>query len=166
MNVATTEMSLSRIIRVVLALALSMTIGGLTLLFLAPLAGDTIIAAAFRFMEAVLTDPEPGEVIHYTATSISRLMMLLLAAPILLTGCIGLITGWRSSLWHIAGTAIITAAIPWLMRAQLQQPTPGELRVSAYLAAVGAVTGLIYWLIAVPAGEHPKNTVTTAGSKQ
>lgn len=160
MKTATAKMSLSRMIRVVLALALSITIGGLTLLILSPLAGDTIIAAAFRFMETVLSSPEPEEIVQYTATSISRLMMLLLAAPILLTSCIGLVAGWRSSLWYISGTAIITAAIPWLMRAELQQPTPGELRVSAYLAAVGAITGLVYWLIAVPAGIREKATAS------
>lgn len=141
-------MSLARLTRVILAFITAITIGGLMLLALSFLASDIIVAGIFRLWEAILNSDNPDEIMRDTAFALGKLLTLLLAAPILLTGLTGEIAGWRSKLWYIVTTAILTAAVPWLLRTRMQQPTDGELQIAGYLAAVGAVIGLIYWLIA------------------
>lgn len=145
-----------RFIRVTVALIAAIFLGSLTLLFLSPLAGDAIMDALFRFLKAMMTAGNPMIIAAFTIVAIGKLLLLITVVPIVVIGLIGEVAGWRSGLWYVTGTAIITAAIPFLLRASFSTPTPGELRVSAYLATAGMVSGTIYWLIA---GSRQKNTI-------
>ncbi len=139
---------ISRLFRVILAFVIAIVIGTVTFIILSPIAGDTILSGFYRFMEAMDATSDPIELTVYTVSSMGKLLFLIIVAPIAITGLVGELSKWRSALWYIAGTGLLTTAVPWLMLTEFRSPTSGEMRVSAFLLAVGAVTGLVYWLIA------------------
>ncbi len=140
--------ALMRLIRVAAALIIAIIMGALALLVLSPLAGDALMGGFSHFMDALLAADEPANLIVATVTGMGRLVMVLTVAPVVFIGLVGEVARWRSMLWYVAGTALLTAAIPWIMRGGWLTATPGEMRVSAYLAVAGLISGTIYWLIA------------------
>ncbi|WP_346335520.1 hypothetical protein [Hohaiivirga grylli] len=137
-----------RFIRIFLALIAAVLFGTFALVFLSFLAGDTLASGAFHFMNALADAPDPIEVMLVTFKAFGKFITLLLLGPILLTALIGELLKIRAGLWYITGTAILSGIIPWLMRAQLSEPTAGEFRVAAYLAIVGGIIGFVYWVLA------------------
>jgi hypothetical protein len=70
------------------------------------------------------------------------------------------VLGMRSLLWHTLATAVLTAAVPWILRGDARITTPAELHVSLVLGLTGAVAGLVYW--AIIGGRAPRRPNPTA----
>lgn len=146
---------IGRLFRMVVALIAAIFAASLAILIVWPVAPDTMIVAIHRLFDIVAYSERPDVVIAETATSIGRLLMLLLVAPVAVTGLIGEVARLRSALWYVAGTAVVTAAVPWLLRPETRMPSTGELHISALLGIVGVVAGLVYWLIAGRSAHRP-----------
>lgn len=139
---------IGRLFKIALALIAAIVTGSLAILIVWPVAPDTLFVAIHRLFDIIADSERPDLVIAETVTSVSRLLMLLLVAPVVVTGLIGEIARWRSAYWYLARTALLTASIPWLLRPENRVPSAGELHISALLGIVGAIAGLVYWLIA------------------
>jgi|GEM_PF-1583205 len=137
-----------RLFRLAFAFIAAIFTGTIAIFIVWPFAPDTMMVAIQRLFDIIAFSERPDLVISETATSIGHLLTMLLVAPVVVIGLIGEVARWKSSLWYIAGTGILTAAVPWLLRPETRVPSPGELYISALLALVGAIIGLVYWLIA------------------
>lgn len=56
--------------------------------------------------------------------------------------------GARAFVWQAGATALLTGAVPFLVRGFGRQPTSQELHVAFVLVLAGAVSGAVYWLVA------------------
>ncbi|MCB8819087.1 hypothetical protein [Microvirga rosea] len=147
-------------------LALLIAIGASTLfLFIASLVdpvmgtltGDTLLVGFWTFVDDVFSVEDPGPMIAEAAFAVGRVAFVLLVFPPLLVAVVSEVVRARGVLWYMGAMAVLTAAIPWVLRGSARTATPGELHVSAVLALTGAVAGLVYWAIAGhrAGGERP-----------
>ncbi|ACK82805.1 hypothetical protein [Methylorubrum extorquens] len=77
----------------------------------------------------------------------------LLILPPTLAALVGEMLGLRSPFWYGGAAAGLTALLPWLARggpppAAGSVASAAEARLAAILLVTGAVSGLVYWLIA------------------
>jgi hypothetical protein len=77
------------------------------------------------------------------------------AAPLAVAALIGEIAGARSLLWYSGVSATLAGASPWIARAakgldRAREASPLEIRIALLFFLTGALTGVIYWLIAAP----------------
>jgi hypothetical protein len=73
---------------------------------------------------------------------------------------VGEVAGVRAYTWYAGATALIAAAAPTILRAargggRLAEASPAEGRFALLFFLAGALTGTIYWLIAVR-GRQPR----------
>ena len=73
--------------------------------------------------------------------------------PVVLVATVGEAVQQRSFLWSAGGTAILTAAVPTLLRTAKQLPTAAAMsahegRFTGLLFLTGVVAGTLYWLVA------------------
>lgn len=76
------------------------------------------------------------------------------AAPLAIAALIGEVAGVRAYTWYAGASALFAAASPWIARAARGLPRAGEMSVAEGRLALlffltGALTGSLYWLIAV-----------------
>ncbi|MBY6240982.1 hypothetical protein [Methylosinus sp. Sm6] len=75
-------------------------------------------------------------------------------APLGFVALIGEAAGVRAYAWYAGGSGILAAAAPWIARAARGSARAGEMnaaeaRFALLFFLAGALTGSIYWLIAV-----------------
>jgi hypothetical protein len=86
-----------------------------------------------------------------------RLIATVLLAPPAFVALVSEVLGARRLVWHAGATAVVTGALPWIVRGGTRIATPEEVRISIILALTGAVAGFVYWLIAGrSAGPEPE----------
>jgi hypothetical protein len=86
-----------------------------------------------------------------------RVLATVLLAPPVFVALVSEVLGARRLVWHAGATAVVTGALPWLVRGGARTATPEEVRISIILALTGAVAGFVYWLIAGRrAGREPE----------
>ncbi|MGO4706669.1 hypothetical protein AB4072_12945 [Microvirga sp. 2MCAF38] len=115
---------------------------------MATLTGDTVFAGFWSLMDDIFSSDDPEPIIRQAFEVMGRLVFTLLVFPPLLVAIVSEVVKAKSLVWHVCATAILTAAVPWILRGSIRVATPAELHVSAVLGLTGAVAGLIYWLIA------------------
>ncbi|NIX75362.1 hypothetical protein [Microvirga terricola] len=115
---------------------------------MATLTGETLFVGLSKFFDAIVSADDPGLVVAHALSGIGRLIFIFLVFPALLVAVIGEAVRARSLIWYGGATGVLTAAVPWILRGSAHVAAPGELHVSAVLGLTGAVTGLVYWLVA------------------
>lgn len=100
-----------------------------------------------------LADGIPPEVAVMAAFGLAQALGLLLILPPTLAALFGETLGLRSPIWYAAASGGLTALLPWLARGGAAPPSgseaaAAEARFAAILLLAGAVSGLVYWLIA------------------
>ncbi len=126
---------------------------------MAVLTGDTLFVGFWSLVDAVFSVEDPGPIVEDAFLAVGRIMFTLLIFPPLLIAVISEVLGMRSPLWHTLATAVLTAAVPWILRGAARVANPAELHVSLVLALTGAAAGLVYWAIAGrEAGGRPTET--------
>jgi hypothetical protein len=115
---------------------------------MASLTGDTLFVGFWSFVDAVFTSDDPGPIVSDAFLAVGRIVFTLLVFPPLLVAIVSEVLGMRSLVWHAGATAVLTAAVPWILRGAARVGSPLELHVSLVLGLTGAVAGLIYWMIA------------------
>jgi hypothetical protein len=129
---------------------------------MALLTGDTLFVGFWSLVDAVFAADDPGPIVEDAFLAVGRIMFTLLIFPPLLIAVISEVLGMRSLLWHTLATAVLTAAVPWILRGDARIATPAELHVSLVLGLTGAVAGFIYW--AIVGGREPRRASPTAPS--
>jgi hypothetical protein len=76
------------------------------------------------------------------------------AAPLAIAALIGEVAGVRAYTWYAGASALLAAASPWIARAAHGSPRAAEMsategRFALLFFLTGALTGSIYWAIAV-----------------
>lgn len=115
---------------------------------MASLTGNTVFVSFWSLIDDVFSSEDPGPIIAHAFEVVGRIVFTLLVFPPLLVAIVSEVTKARSLLWHAGATALLTAAVPWILRGTPRGATPAELHVSVILGLTGAVAGFIYWLIA------------------
>ncbi len=118
---------------------------------------DGGLNAAVAFAFALVENPDYLDHGYPLSDAFEFFQMTLIAvcvAPLAIVALIGEAAGQRSWIWHAAGCGVIAAAAPWIARMAYGSPrahgaTQLELRVAALFFLTGALTGWLYWLIAV-----------------
>jgi hypothetical protein len=143
------------IVVIPLALLLALTASGLFFLIAAlvdpvvgALAGNTLFVGFWSLMDALIASENPDAVVEGALSGIGRLTFALFVLPPVFVALVGEVIGLRRLLWHAGATAVLSAAVPWLLRGSPRVASPDELRVSVVLGLTGAVAGFVYWTIA------------------
>ena len=127
---------------------------------MALLTGDTLFVGFWSLIDAVFAAEDPGPIVEEAFLAVGRIMFTLLIFPPLLVAVMSEVLRLRSLLWHVLATAVLTAAVPWILRGQARIASPEELHVSFVLGLTGAVAGLVYW--AIIGGREPRRPEPTA----
>lgn len=152
---------LGRVFLLVLALAIALPFGLLTLLIgivLEPtardLAGSLGLATVWSIFGDLAQGAAPDAKALALLSALGTGLFAILVAPPTFIALVGEVAGWRSLVWYAGGSGLITALLPWLTRARsgaarfVEAALPAEGRISALLFLTGAATGLVYWTIA------------------
>ncbi|WP_112661861.1 hypothetical protein [Microvirga flavescens] len=115
---------------------------------MAELTGNTVFVGFWSLMNDIFSADDPEPIIRQAFAIAGRLVFTLLVFPPLLVAIVSEVVKARSVFWHAGATALLTAAVPFILRGSARSATPAELHVSAVLALTGAVAGFVYWLIA------------------
>ncbi|HEX2135497.1 MAG TPA: hypothetical protein VHG30_06250 [Microvirga sp.] len=111
-------------------------------------AGEALWVGFWWLIDAVFAVEDPGPILDSALSGAARLLAAVLLAPLILVALVSEVIGARGALWQAGGTALLTGALPWLVRGGARPATPEEMRIAAILALTGAVAGFVYWLAA------------------
>lgn len=155
----------ARLVFLAIGLVLAIPAGAVVLLIgiaYEPAAQELIAHVGTAAFDALLTeaysDGMPHLVMDDLLIGFWMLSGLLLVGPPSVTALAGEVIGTRSYVFYGAVCAILTAALPWLLRADLSMtPALGaEARLSGLLFLTGAAAGLTYWAVSGrSAGREP-----------
>jgi hypothetical protein len=106
---------------------------------------ERLFATLFALAESGY-DPTP--MAQATVSLLGRLGFGMLVAPVLLVAIASEVFRLRSGLIQTGATGLLAALVPLGMLGLSRVPTLSETRVISALVLVGAVTGLVYWLVA------------------
>jgi hypothetical protein len=114
---------------------------------------EAVIGGLFVMLDTARDgDPAAGfEAIGYVFWAI---LVAVCVAPLALTALVGEIAGARGWSWYVGATGFLAAASPWIARgararATDHPPSQTEMRVLGLFFLTGALTGFLYWLVAV-----------------
>ena len=133
---------------------------GMIFLPIAALTDATTREAGSSLATAALFWAEPDDVAAAFGYVLWAMGIAGCAAPLALVALVGEVAGARAYTWYAGATALIAAAAPTILRAargggRLAEASPAEGRFALLFFLAGALTGTIYWLIAVR-GRQPR----------
>lgn len=144
-----------RLVAVPFGLMFAVTASGLFLVgasvadpVMASFAGEALFVGFWSVIDAALAADDPSPIVDATLADAGRVLATVLLAPPLFVALVSEVLGARRLVWHAGATAVVTGALPWLVRGGARTATPEEVRISIILALAGAVAGFVYWLIA------------------
>ena len=131
---------------------------GMIFLPIAALSDATTREAGSSLAIAALFSAEPDDVAAAFGYVLWAMGIAACAAPLAIVALIGEAAGARAYTWYAGATAFLAAAAPTILRAvreggRLAEASPAEGRFALLFFLAGALTGTIYWLIAVRRGE-------------
>ena len=164
---------IARFFLLVLGLLVAVPFGAAVLMIgvvVEPAAREILGALGLASLDAVMADLLGGSAPDATAVALlvglwTGLFALLIAPPAFVA-LVGEVAGLRSFVWYGGATAAITALLPWLIRGRFDiadAALRGEGRLTALLFLTGAVTGLVYWLVAGRSAGHGPRALPQTG---
>jgi hypothetical protein len=143
-----------RLARIALSLAaalvaamLFVTLAGLGEPALRHLATRLAVALLNAFVgESLATGDVSGSLA--AAAGLYMLAVGVLAGPPMAAALVGEACGWRSCVWYAGAAATLSAGLPWLARGPQRSGSEAEYRLTLLLFLTGAVSGLVYWMLA------------------
>lgn len=122
----------------------------------------TGVLAAF---DMALDGGDPEQTFAALGFIIWAVIVATCAAPLAVAALIGEAAGARSVVWYSGLSGVLAGASPWIARAargleRVQSVSATEGRLALLFFLTGALTGGIYWLIAVPAARAPAREPT------
>lgn len=144
-----------RFVLVLVGLAFAVTagflfllIGGLAVPETRELAADLTLFSLFVTAADVARSGAPDQAMGAVAVGLWLLTTAVLVAPPLVAAVIGELAGWRSFVWYGASAGVFAVALAFLGHPLGARFDPAESRVMVLLFLTGAVSGLVYWVIA------------------
>lgn len=131
---------------------------GMIFLPIATLSDPTTREAGSSLAVSALLWAEPDDVGAAFGFALWAMGIAACAAPLALVALVGEAAGARAYTWYAGATAFLAAAAPTILRTvreggRLAEASPAEGRFTLLFFLAGALTGTIYWLIAVRRGE-------------
>jgi hypothetical protein len=115
----------------------------------------SVLAGLFALMDEAASAGDPGNAIAALGHVIWIVVVATCAAPLAVAVLIGEAAGARSLVWFSGVSGVLAGASPWIARAakgleRTREMNDAEGRLALLFFLTGALTGAIYWLIAVP----------------
>lgn len=126
-----------------------------------------VIAGLFAVMDEALNEGDPEQAFATLSFVIWAVVIATCAAPLAVAALVGEAAGARAFVWYSGVSGLLAGASPWIARAakgleRAQLANEAESRLALLFFLTGALTGAIYWMIAVPA----KRTAADRGRAQ
>ena len=115
--------------------------------------------ALFVFWKAIFAAGDDSLVVDPVVHGLGRLALALLVVPPVFSALVLEFMGVWRLIAHAGLTALVTAAVPFLLRGPNRGATPEEIHIAAVLALVGAVAGAVYWAVAGRGAGAPQREV-------
>ena len=117
-------------------------------------AGFEAVIGGFFVMLDTARDGDPTAGLEALGFVFWAILIAVCVAPLALTALVGEIAGARGWSWYVGATGFLAAASPWIARgararASAHPPSQTEARVLGFFFLTGALTGFLYWLVAV-----------------
>ncbi len=114
---------------------------------------EAVIGGLFVMLDTA-RDGDPAAGFEAIGFVLWAILVAVCFAPLALTALVGEIAGARGWSWYVAATGFLAAASPWIARgaraqASARPPSQTEARVLGLFFLTGALTGFLYWLVAV-----------------
>ncbi len=118
------------------------------------------IASLFAAAIDALHDNPPDDALAALGFVLWAVGVATCAAPLAIAALIGEAAGVRGFTWYAGVSAVLAAASPWIARVARGSPRAGEMtdaegRFALLFFLTGALTGAIYWLVAVRGASPP-----------
>jgi hypothetical protein len=115
---------------------------------------DVAMRGVFRILDEAARDGDLGFDLGALGFVFWAILIAVCAAPLAFAALVGEIAGARGWSWYVGASGFLAAASPWIARgsravARSGPPSPLEQRILVLFFLTGALTGLLYWLIAV-----------------
>jgi hypothetical protein len=156
---------LGRLILIPLAILIAAITAGSFLIitgFVQPQIGGAITDAAITTMrtlaESLMEDGEAIDRFARLAKGVSTLTVSVLFLPVALIAAVAEVFSLRWWIVQALGVALLSALLPWAMMPNLMAGAQLASSLTGILAATGALSGSIYWMIAGrSAGAEPQS---------
>jgi hypothetical protein len=109
---------------------------------------DAAIATLRKLSESLMDDGETAVRFARLAQGVTTLSLAVLLLPAAIVAAVAEVFGLRAWLLQALLAAALTALLPWAMLPDLIGGTPLASALTGLLAATGALSGSIYWMIA------------------
>lgn len=115
-----------------------------------------LIAGLFAIVDEAINEGDPERAFAALSFVVWAVIIATCAAPLAVAALVGEAAGARSFVWYSGVSGLLAGASPWIARAakgleRAQHVSEAESRLALLFFLTGALTGAIYWLIAVPA---------------
>lgn len=130
-----------------------------------------IIGSLFAAVDEALNEGDPAQAFEALGFVIWTAVIATCAAPLAIAALVGEAAGARSIVWYSGVSGMLAGASPWIARAakglsRVNSVTDAEGRIALLFFLTGALTGAIYWLIAVPAQRAQARAAAAAGAPE
>ena len=121
---------------------------------------EAAIGALFATLDETTREGDAAAGFEALGLVFWAILIAVCVAPLALAALVGEIAGARSWSWYVGASGFLAAASPWIARgaraqASLRPPSQTELRVLGLFFLTGALTGFLYWLVAVRGDRKP-----------
>ncbi|MHB2165506.1 hypothetical protein [Alsobacter sp. R-9] len=127
---------------------LFLSIGGLMVPATRELAADLTLGSILTALASMAASDSPDRVWMAVAVAFWTLTAALLLLPPFIAAVVGEVAGARSFVWYAGLSGLLTAATAWIGHTRGVGPDPTETKLLALLFLTGAVSGLVYWMVA------------------
>jgi hypothetical protein len=115
---------------------------------------EAAIAGFVAIFDNLMLDSSPDIAVSAMGFVFWAVLVGVCVAPLAIAALIGEVAGVSAWTWYAGASALLAAASPWIARASrglenAQRASPLEARFALLFFLTGAVTGSVYWLIAV-----------------
>lgn len=122
---------------------------------------DATIAGFVAIIDNMMQDGSPDFAVSALGFVFWAVFIGVCAAPLAIAALIGEVAGVASWTWYVGASALLAAASPWIARASrglasAHRASSLEGRFALLFFLTGAVTGSIYWFIAVRGSRREK----------
>ncbi|MFM9973313.1 MAG: hypothetical protein ACKVON_01910 [Beijerinckiaceae bacterium] len=109
---------------------------------------DGAITTIRTLFDSLLQEGEAIDRFGRLAQGLTTLMLAVVFLPVALIAAVSEVFNLRWWLPQAAGAAMLTALLPWAALPELMSGTPVASALTGLLAATGALSGSIYWMVA------------------
>jgi hypothetical protein len=115
---------------------------------------EAVVGGVFAMLDETARQGDPTAGFQALGLVFWAILIAVCVAPLAFGALVGEIAGARSWSWYLGASGLLAAASPWIARGARAQasgrpPSQTELRVLGLFFLTGALTGFVYWLIAV-----------------